>query len=188
MSFWEPLGFSAGREPAAEAQAIVNIKSEITFLRSGAPPRPISPFPSSLSLARDYAWGKGILPPHLEGPFLAPERIGAHNPSLRVDPTVEYAARLMELSRGFVGCIAGKGASVSLATRIRLWRTFRRQLRRAPPVSRMCRTPPGFRECRSFDKSDQTRRKPALPHSQFLCENSALQFPHVSSAQFRERS
>jgi len=37
--------------------------------------------------ARDYAWGQGILPPHLEGPFLAPECIGAHNPALRVDPT-----------------------------------------------------------------------------------------------------
>jgi len=79
--------------------------------------------------ARDYAWGKGILPPHLEGPFLAPECIGAHNPALRVDPTVEYAAKLMEWSGGFIGWVtmaaerpgaveviryfAGKGVSVS---------------------------------------------------------------------------
>lgn len=53
--------------------------------------------------ARDFAWGRGILPPHLEGPFLAPECIGAHNPELRRDPTVEFAAKLMEWSGGFIG-------------------------------------------------------------------------------------
>lgn len=53
--------------------------------------------------AREFPWGQGILPPHLEGPFLAPECIGAHNPRLRQDPTVEFAARLMELSGGFIG-------------------------------------------------------------------------------------
>jgi N-acetylglucosamine-6-phosphate deacetylase len=55
--------------------------------------------------ARDYDWGQGILPPHLEGPFLAPECIGAHNPNLRLDPTVEFAAKLMDWSGGFVGWI-----------------------------------------------------------------------------------
>ncbi|HBY64454.1 MAG TPA: hypothetical protein DEH78_31935, partial [Solibacterales bacterium] len=53
--------------------------------------------------ARDHAWGQGILPPHLEGPFLAPECIGAHNPALRRDPTVEFAAQLIEWSQGFIG-------------------------------------------------------------------------------------
>ncbi|WP_321474726.1 hypothetical protein [uncultured Paludibaculum sp.] len=53
--------------------------------------------------ARDHAWGQGILPPHLEGPFLAPECIGAHNPALRRDPTVEFAAKLIEWSGGFIG-------------------------------------------------------------------------------------
>jgi N-acetylglucosamine-6-phosphate deacetylase len=55
--------------------------------------------------AREFPWGKGILPPHLEGPFLAPECIGAHNPELRRDPTVEFAAKLMEWSGGFIGWI-----------------------------------------------------------------------------------
>jgi N-acetylglucosamine-6-phosphate deacetylase len=55
--------------------------------------------------AREHAWGMGILPPHLEGPFLAPECIGAHNPELRRDPTVEFAAKLMEWSGGFIGWI-----------------------------------------------------------------------------------
>lgn len=53
--------------------------------------------------ARDHGWGQGILPPHLEGPFLAPECIGAHNPDLRRDPTVDFAARLLEWSGGFIG-------------------------------------------------------------------------------------
>lgn len=56
-----------------------------------------------LRKARDFEWGQGILPPHLEGPFLAPECIGAHNPALRQDPTVEFAAKLMEWSGGFIG-------------------------------------------------------------------------------------
>ena len=80
--------------------------------------------------ARELAWGQGILPPHIEGPFLAPECIGAHNPELRRDPTVEFAARLMEWSGGFIGWITmaserpgaveviryltGNGVSVSL--------------------------------------------------------------------------
>ena len=54
---------------------------------------------------RDTSWGQGILPPHLEGPFLAPECIGAHNPQLRRDPTVEFAAKLMEWSGGFIGWV-----------------------------------------------------------------------------------
>lgn len=55
--------------------------------------------------ARDHEWGQGILPPHLEGPFLAPECIGAHNPQLRCDPTVEFASKLIEWSGGFIGWI-----------------------------------------------------------------------------------
>ncbi|MFN7995564.1 MAG: hypothetical protein U0Q18_18280 [Bryobacteraceae bacterium] len=55
--------------------------------------------------ARDFAWGQGVLPPHLEGPFLAPECIGAHNPQLRRDPTVEFAEKLMEWSGGFIGWV-----------------------------------------------------------------------------------
>jgi N-acetylglucosamine-6-phosphate deacetylase len=58
---------------------------------------------STFREAREFPWGKGILPPHLEGPFLAPECIGAHNPELRRDPTVEFAAKLMEWSGGFIG-------------------------------------------------------------------------------------
>jgi len=80
--------------------------------------------------ARQFPWGQGILPPHLEGPFLAPECIGAHNPDLRRDPSVEFAAKLMEWSGGFIGCVtmaselpcaweviryfSGAGVSVSL--------------------------------------------------------------------------
>jgi N-acetylglucosamine-6-phosphate deacetylase len=55
--------------------------------------------------AREYDWGKGILPPHLEGPFLAPECMGAHNVELRRDPTVEFAQQLVEWSGGFIGFI-----------------------------------------------------------------------------------
>lgn len=55
--------------------------------------------------ARDFPWGQGILPPHLEGPFLAPECIGAHNLELRRDPTVEFASQLLEWSGGFIGWI-----------------------------------------------------------------------------------
>lgn len=80
--------------------------------------------------AREYEWGQGVLPPHLEGPFLAPECIGAHNPALRRDPTLEFANQLVEWSGGFLGWItmaaerpgaldvvrffAGHGISVSL--------------------------------------------------------------------------
>ncbi len=55
--------------------------------------------------ARELPWGKGILPPHLEGPFLAPECIGAHNPELRRDPTPEFSAKLMEWAGGFIGWV-----------------------------------------------------------------------------------
>jgi N-acetylglucosamine-6-phosphate deacetylase len=55
--------------------------------------------------AREHDWGQGILPPHLEGPFLAPECIGAHNPELRRDPTVEFAEQLLEWSGGYIGWI-----------------------------------------------------------------------------------
>ncbi|MBI4907321.1 MAG: hypothetical protein HY820_27095 [Acidobacteria bacterium] len=55
--------------------------------------------------AREFAWGQGILPPHLEGPFIAPECIGAHNPELRRDPSVEFAAKLMEWSDDFIGWV-----------------------------------------------------------------------------------
>ncbi len=79
---------------------------------------------------RDFDWGQGILPPHLEGPFLAPECMGAHNPELRLDPTVEFASKLMSWSQGFIGWLtmaselpgavdvirylSGNGISVSL--------------------------------------------------------------------------
>ena len=55
--------------------------------------------------AREFQWGRGVLPPHLEGPFLAPECIGAHNPQLRRDPTVEFARKLVEWSGGFIGWV-----------------------------------------------------------------------------------
>ncbi len=80
--------------------------------------------------AREFAWGQGILPPHLEGPFLAPECVGAHNPELLRDPTVEFCAKLMDWSGGFIGWVtmasersgadevirylSGNGVSVSL--------------------------------------------------------------------------
>ena len=53
--------------------------------------------------ARDFDWGQGILPPHLEGPFLSPHCMGAHNVAFRQDPTVEFAERLFEWSSGFLG-------------------------------------------------------------------------------------
>jgi N-acetylglucosamine-6-phosphate deacetylase len=53
--------------------------------------------------ARDYDWGQGVLPPHLEGPFLAPECIGAHSPDLRREPSVEFAKQLLHWSGGFIG-------------------------------------------------------------------------------------
>lgn len=55
--------------------------------------------------ARDTDWGQGILPPHLEGPWFSPDCMGAHNPALRQDPTVEFADRLLEWSKGFIGFI-----------------------------------------------------------------------------------
>jgi N-acetylglucosamine-6-phosphate deacetylase len=55
--------------------------------------------------ARQFEWGRGILPPHLEGPFLAPECIGAHNPDLRRDPSLDFSARLLEWSGGFIGWV-----------------------------------------------------------------------------------
>lgn len=80
--------------------------------------------------ARDHAWGQGILPPHLEGPFLAPACMGAHNPELRLDPTVAFCERLLAWSDGFIGWmtmaaerpgaletiayLASRGVSVSL--------------------------------------------------------------------------
>ncbi len=55
--------------------------------------------------ARDFDWGQGILPPHLEGPFFSPDCMGAHNPSLRQDPTLAFADKLFDWSGGFIGFI-----------------------------------------------------------------------------------
>ncbi|MBL8233700.1 MAG: hypothetical protein JNL98_34705 [Bryobacterales bacterium] len=55
--------------------------------------------------ARDTDWGQGVLPPHLEGPWLSPECMGAHNPALRLDPSVEFARKLLEWSGGFLGWV-----------------------------------------------------------------------------------
>ncbi len=53
--------------------------------------------------ARDFDWGQGILPPHLEGPFLSPDCMGAHNPAFRQEPTLEFAEQLLDWSEGFLG-------------------------------------------------------------------------------------
>jgi len=53
--------------------------------------------------ARDFDWGQGILPPHLEGPFFSPDCMGAHNPGLRQEPSVAFAQKLIEWSGGFLG-------------------------------------------------------------------------------------
>ncbi len=55
--------------------------------------------------ARDFDWGQGILPPHLEGPFFSPDCMGAHNPALRQDPTIAFADKLIDWSSGFIGFI-----------------------------------------------------------------------------------
>ena len=55
------------------------------------------------SPARDFDWGQGILPPHLEGPFLSPDCMGAHNPAFRQEPTLEFAEQLLDWSEGFLG-------------------------------------------------------------------------------------
>lgn len=55
--------------------------------------------------ARDTDWGQGVLPPHLEGPWFSPDCMGAHNPALRQDPTVEFAQKLLDWSGGFIGFI-----------------------------------------------------------------------------------
>lgn len=53
--------------------------------------------------ARDFDWGQGILPPHLEGPFFSPDCMGAHNPILRQEPTIAFAQKLLDWSGGFLG-------------------------------------------------------------------------------------
>ncbi len=53
--------------------------------------------------ARDFDWGQGILPPHLEGPFFSPDCMGAHNSSLRQEPSVAFAQKLIDWSGGFLG-------------------------------------------------------------------------------------
>ncbi len=53
--------------------------------------------------ARDQDWGQGILPPHLEGPFFSPDCMGAHNPSLRQEPSIAFAEKLIAWSGGFLG-------------------------------------------------------------------------------------
>lgn len=55
--------------------------------------------------AREFDWGQGILPPHLEGPFFSPVCMGAHNPALRQDPTVAFVEQLLDWSGGFIGFI-----------------------------------------------------------------------------------
>jgi N-acetylglucosamine-6-phosphate deacetylase len=53
--------------------------------------------------AREYDWGQGILPPHLEGPFFSPDCMGAHDPSLRQEPSIAFAEKLITWSDGFLG-------------------------------------------------------------------------------------
>ena len=53
--------------------------------------------------AREFDWGQGILPPHLEGPFFSPDCMGAHDPRLRQEPSVAFAEQLLAWSDGFLG-------------------------------------------------------------------------------------
>jgi N-acetylglucosamine-6-phosphate deacetylase len=53
--------------------------------------------------ARDFDWGQGILPPHLEGPFISPDCMGAHDPAFRQDPSIDFARQLLDWSGGFIG-------------------------------------------------------------------------------------
>lgn len=53
--------------------------------------------------AREFDWGQGILPPHLEGPFFSPDCMGAHDPRLRQEPSLAFAEQLLAWSDGFLG-------------------------------------------------------------------------------------
>ena len=46
-----------------------------------------------------------VLGAHLEGPFLAPSRCGAHDPGALIDPTPEAVERLLDAARGHLGQI-----------------------------------------------------------------------------------
>ena len=53
--------------------------------------------------AREYEWGQGVLPPHLEGPFFSPDCMGAHDQRLRREPSAAFAEQLLAWSGGFLG-------------------------------------------------------------------------------------
>ncbi len=112
--------------------------------------------------AREHPWGQGILPPHLEGPFLAPECIGAHNPQLRQDPTIEFASKLMEWSGGFIG-----------------WVTMAAELPGAPDVIRYLT---GHGVTVSLG-----HQNPAVEHIQAGIAAGATGFTHVLNAATRDR-
>jgi N-acetylglucosamine-6-phosphate deacetylase len=112
--------------------------------------------------ARNHSWGQGILPPHLEGPFLAPECIGAHNLALRQDPSPEFAAQLLDWSQGFIGWIT------LAAERPGALETIRFLASRGVPVS-------------------LGHQNPAVEHIQAALEAGATAFTHVLNAATREQ-
>ena len=94
--------FDAGGPEAAADVAAAHLRHGTTTLMASLvtdAPEPLSRRVGELADLVDDGLLAGI---HLEGPWLSPEHVGAHNPALLAHPTPEAVDRLLDAGRGRV--------------------------------------------------------------------------------------
>lgn len=90
-------GYDAA-DPAERGRATeFHVRAGTTSLLATLVSAPLEQLEGALRRLRGDARPEGpVLGIHLEGPFLAPERCGAHDPAVLCDPTPERVARLLD--------------------------------------------------------------------------------------------
>lgn len=97
--------FETGDPHAVEAAVHHHASRGTTTLLASLVTRPMAELESTLALLRDRV-GEGTLAGvHLEGPFLAAARCGAHEPSLLRDPVAADVERLLRAGAGSVAMV-----------------------------------------------------------------------------------